>query len=141
MQITNIDRCFTNEIFPATEFFAMQSQTGKQSSDIRIVDSQYLAPRSYVLYEEYSKNRIAEVIRERRVMYEMTAFEKRKELEEQVEAEVNDFCRWLVEAKGFESSSAHYRAVSLKSLLLGLPFGPQIAELFNIVFNRIGSPQ
>lgn len=114
----------------------MQSQTGRVTSDLGTLGSER-TPRSLILYEEYSKNRITETIRARKSNYEMASHDRKMELEREVEAEVNDFREWLVGKKGIESNIARYYAVSVKSLLLGLPSGVQVAQLFNIVLDGI----
>ena len=114
----------------------MQSQTGRITSDLRNLSPER-TPQNFILYEEYSKKDFAELIISRRYTYEMVSVEKKRELEAQAEAEVNDFREWLVGKKGFERNTAHYYAISLESLLLGLPTGAQIAQLFNIVLNGI----
>jgi|SRR5271157_2201402 len=130
----NIDRDFTNEISPAHEAFLMQSQTGRVTSELGNIEPESI-PRNFILYQEYSKNRIAEIIRARRSLYELASLEKKRELERKVEVEVNDFCEWMVGKKGIERNMAHYYAISVKSLLLGLPSGAQMAQLFNIVLD------
>lgn len=88
------------------------------------------------MYEEYSKKAISETIRARRDKFANADPEARKELEEQVKREVNEFCIWLEETKNFEPNTAHYCATSLKSMLLGLPVGEQIARLFDAILNK-----
>jgi len=114
----------------------MQSQTERVAPELGTIGSESI-PRSFILYEEYSKNCIAETIRARRSMYELAGLEKKRDLEREVEVEVNDFHDWMVGNKGIERDMAHYYAISLKSLLLGLPSGAQIAQLFNIVLDGI----
>ena len=55
------------------------------------------------------------------------------------EMEINDFEEWLVGMKGIERKMAYYYAISVKSLLLGLPYGAEMAHLFNIVLDGICS--
>jgi hypothetical protein len=114
----------------------MQSQTKELLTELRALETQKRTPNSFTLYEEYSRSRIAETIRTRRSDYDKATPERRRELEEEVEAEVNNFRRWLQEAKNLEPKAAHYYAISLKSLLIGLPTGLQIAQLFSIVLDN-----
>jgi hypothetical protein len=88
------------------------------------------------MYEEYSKKTISKTIRERRDKFANANLETRKELEEQVKHEINEFRTWLEETKNFEPNTAHYCATSLKSMLLGLPVGEQIARLFDAILNK-----
>jgi hypothetical protein len=112
----------------------MQSQTGAVISEQGTIGSER-TQRSFILYAEYSKNHITEIIRARRSTYEMASRQKKRELEREVEGEINDFREWLADMKGIEPEMAHYYAISMKSLLLGLPCGAQIAQLFNIVLD------
>jgi hypothetical protein len=114
----------------------MQSPIEELTIALRALETQKRTPNSFTLYEEYSRSRIAETIRTRRSDYDRATPERRKELEEEGEAEVNSFGRWLEEVKNFEPNAAHYYAISLKSLLLGLPTGLQIAQLFGIVLDN-----
>ena len=60
----------------------------------------------------------------------------RKELLAEVENEIGKFCKWLEENKNFEHAIAYYYAVSLKSLLLGLPVGVYVAKLFGAILDN-----
>ena len=113
----------------------MQSQTEELLAELQALETQERTPHSFTLYEEYSRSRIAETIRTRRSNYDKATQERRRELEEEVEAEVDNFRRWLKEVKGLEPIAAYYNAISLKSLLLGLPMGLQIAQLFGKVLD------
>jgi hypothetical protein len=77
-----------------------------------------------------------ETIRTRRADYEMADTETKRRLEAEVAGEVAGFSVWLEETKNLESIIAHYHGVSLKSLLLGLPIGVKIAELFSIILDK-----
>lgn len=115
----------------------MQPQTEELTSEPVTLESQKRMPKSFRLYEEYSRSDIFETIRKRRSNYDKATRERLKELEEEVEAEVKGFCRWLEETQNLEPSTAHYHAIALKSLLLGLPTGVQIAQLFGIVRDNL----
>ena len=112
----------------------MQSKTEEITSELKTVGSQK-TPKSFTLYEEYSQCNMHETIRIRKNDYERATREERNQLEKQVEAEVATFCKWLEETKNLKPYEAHYCAISLKSLLLGLPTGMQIAQLFSTVLD------
>jgi hypothetical protein len=135
-----MDGDFTNVIFRALQAWHMQSRIDGLASELRVVDSRR-TPLSFTLYEEYSGRSMVETIRTRRSNYDGAILERRRELEGEVEAEVKGFCRWLEETKGLETDAAHYRAVSLKSVLLGLPTGLEIAQLFSIVLDKRSDDQ
>ena len=87
--------------------------------------------KGFELYVEYSHRDIVETIETRKDAYEKAGFQAREKLEGEVEAEVENFRIWL------ESVKAHYYSVSLKSLLLGLPIGVQVARLFDAVLEKL----
>lgn len=109
----------------------MQSPTEELASRQSILVVQKEPSISFMLYEEFSRNGMAETIRTRMMNYEKATRERRRELENRAEAEVEDFRRWLEDTKNLKPAAAHYCSISLKSLLLGLPVGLQIAQLFN----------
>lgn len=92
-------------------------------------------PKSFGLYEEYSRKNIAETIRTRRESFAKANINERRDMAAEVEGEVKSFCSWLEETKGLQPSVARYCSVGLKSLLLGLPMGVQIACLFGEILN------
>ncbi len=92
---------------------------------------------NFELYEEYSQVDINETVRKRRDNYDRAPSEVRKKLERHVQDQVEGFRTWLIETKSFQPLNAHYYSVSLKSLLLGLPIGVQIAKLFDIALNTV----
>ncbi len=112
----------------------MYSQTEELTSTLGTPITQK-TPKSFTLYEEYSRVDINETIKTRRSNYEKANREGKKELEREVEAEVSNFCRWLEQTKNLEHDTAHYHATALKTLLLGLPIGEQIAQLFSVVLD------
>jgi hypothetical protein len=87
------------------------------------------------LYEVYSRCSIMEIIRERTVRYDKADEDTKKKMEKDVNVEVEGFCIWLEETKGLNPLSAHGYAASLKSLLLGLPIGVSVAELFSFILD------
>jgi hypothetical protein len=114
----------------------MQSRSEELTAELETYDVQRRGPRSFGLYEEYSRRNIMETIRTRRDNYERANVDTRRKLETEVEAEVAGFSTWLEETKNLESTTAHYCAVSLKSLLLGLPIGVKVAQLFGVILDK-----
>jgi len=113
----------------------MQSRTEDFWGKLEITNVTECTPRSVELYEEYSKKTIADTIRLRMKNFEKADINKKRELQAKVEKEIEDFRAWLEETKNFERSSSHYVSVSLKSLLLGLPVGLQVAQLFGAILD------
>jgi hypothetical protein len=73
----------------------------------------------------------------RKDAYEKADLQARKELETEVGIEVKNFCIWLESVKKIAPFAARYYSVSLKSLLLGLPIGVQIARLFDVALEKL----
>jgi len=113
----------------------MQSRTEEFLAELRISDVKERCLRSFGLYEEYSKSVIADTIGKQREAFDKADANKKRELQVEVESEVKNFRIWLKEDKNLEPSSAHYHSASLKSLLLGLPMGVQIAQLFSMILD------
>ena len=114
----------------------MQSKTGEyMATQIEVYDIQERHPRSFELYEEYSQGNIAEAIRTRRDNFDKADLKAKRELLTEVEREVKNFRTWLEETKNLETTTAHYYSASLKSLLLGLPVGVQVARLFSTILD------
>ena len=114
----------------------MQPQTGELTPE-PVTPVNQKTPKTFILYEEFSQSDIFGTVKTRRLDYEQATPERRRQLEEEVEVEVKNFCAWLVESKYVEHSTAHYYAIALKSLLLGLPTGVQVAQLFNAVLDNL----
>ena len=93
--------------------------------------------RSFELYEEYSQRTIADTIRIRTENFAKTDLKAKRELLTEVEREVKNFRTWLEETKNLEPDTAHYYSVSLKSLLLGLPVGVQMARFFGTIMDKL----
>jgi len=91
--------------------------------------------RNFQLFEEYSEKDIANVIKARRERFEKADIETRRLMEAETQDEIRDFCSWLQETKEFTPLTAHYYSISLKSLLLGLPIGVQIAHIFHMILS------
>jgi len=113
----------------------MRSKTEDFMVELEAYDIQKSRPRSFKLYEEYSQRNIAETIRIRKENFDKANLKTRRELEIEVEREVENFRIWLKETKNLDASTAHYYSVGLKSLLLGLPIGVQVAWLFGTILD------
>ena len=115
----------------------MQSRTDDFSVELEAHDAWKRQPKSFELYEEYSQKDIAETIQTRRNAYEKADLQIREELETEVEIEVENFHIWLESAKKLKPFAAHYYSVSLKSLLLGLSIGADVAATFDMVLEKL----
>jgi len=136
-----MNREFITKITSARNVLFMQSKTEEFAVKLDVVDEEKSRPRSFELYEEYSQRSINETIRTCRDNFENANVNARKELLERAGREVYAFRFWLEETKNVEPNAAHYIAVSLKSLLLGLPMGVQFASLFDAILEkRITNP-
>jgi hypothetical protein len=113
----------------------MESETEELMAELEAYDTQERYPRSFELYEEYSQRRIVDTIRIRRENFDKADLKAKRELQTEVEREVENFCTWLEETKNLEPTTAHYYSASLKSLLLGLPVGVQIAQLLGTMLD------
>jgi len=113
----------------------MQSKHRNFIAEIEAYDIEEGLPRSFELYEEYSQETIASTIRRRSENFEKIGLTTRRQLSE-VEREVKSFRTWLEEAKNLDRLIAYYTAASLKSLLLGLPIGFQVAQLFSTILDK-----
>lgn len=105
------------------------------ATQIEAYDIQEHHLRSFELYEEYSQGTIAEAIRTRRENFDNADLKAKRELLTEVEREVKDFRTWLEDTKNLETTTAHYYSASLKSLLLGLPVGVEVARLFGTILD------
>jgi len=114
----------------------MQPKTGEFMAELEAYDIQEPHRRSFELYEEYSQRTIADTIRIRRENFDKADLKAKGELLAEVEREVKNFRTWLEETKTLERTTAHYYSVSLKSLLLGLPVGVQVARLFGTIMDK-----
>jgi hypothetical protein len=114
----------------------MHSETEEFIAEVEISKAPQRIPRSFALYEEYSHMEMAQTIKMRKDSYEKADLQAKRRLEKDVQQEVHDFCQWLEQTQDMEHNSAHYYATSLKSILLGLPTGVQIAQLFGTILDR-----
>jgi hypothetical protein len=117
----------------------MQPETEEFAAELEASETRKSQPKSFGLYEEYSQKEIAETIRTRKDAYEKADLRAKEELETEVDIEVENFHIWLESVRKLGPFAAHYYSVSLKSLLLGLPIGVQVARLFNVVLDKMGS--
>jgi hypothetical protein len=113
----------------------MQSKTEDFVTDLEAYPIQEPRLKIFELYEEYSHSPIADTITKRKENFNRADLKARRELLTLVEGEVKEFHTWLEETKNLEPTVAHYYSVSLKSLLLGLPIGVHVAQLFDTIFN------
>lgn len=113
----------------------MEPKIGEFLAELEAYDVQKLSSKTLELYEEYSQKPIADTIKIRKESFERADFKAKDELLEEAELEVKDFRTWLEETKNLESTIAYYYSVSIKSLLIGLPFGVRMAQLFESVLN------
>lgn len=118
----------------------MQSRIEDFPVELEAHDTWKRQPKSFELYEEYSQRDIAETIQTRKNAYERADLQAREELETEVEIEVENFHIWLESAKKLKPFAAHYYSVSLKSLLLGLPIGVQVAGFFDVALEKLEIP-
>jgi len=115
----------------------MQSKTGEFVAELEAHDIEESRLRSFELYEEYSERTIADTIRICRENFAKAGLEAKRELLTEVEREVENFRAWLEETKNLERTAAHYYSVSVKSLLLGLPVGVQVARFFGTIMEKL----
>jgi len=114
----------------------MQSKTDDFLAELEAYDIEERHSVSFELYEEYSQRPIADTIRERRENFGKAGFTIKRHLLNEVEREIKNFCTWLEETKNLDPTIAYYIAVSLKSLLFGLPTGVQVAQLFGTILDK-----
>jgi len=113
----------------------MESKTDEFITELEVSEATEKTSKNFALFEEYSHTDIAETIRLRKANYEKANEEAKIRIWNEVEAEVISFGSWLERTKNLESVMAYYCSLSLKSLLLRLPTGVQIACLFGIVLD------
>jgi len=113
----------------------MQSKADDFLAELEVHDIGQRHPRSFELYEEYSQRPIADTIRIRRENFDKADVKDKRQILKEVEREVKNFRTWLKEKRNLEPTAAHYYSTSLKSLLLGLPVGVQIALLFDTILD------
>lgn len=114
----------------------MQSRT-EDSRELEAYIPWKKQPKSFELYEEYSQRHIFETIEGRKDAYAKAGLRAKEKLETEVEIEVENFRVWLESVKKLAPFEAHYYSLSLKSLLLGLPPGLHVAQLFDIALEKL----
>lgn len=114
----------------------MRSETEEFIAEIEVSETLQETPRSFALYEEYSRTGMNQTIRKRRDNYEKADSDARRRMEKEAKQEVDGFCKWLEQVKDMDHERAHYYATSLESILLGLPIGVQIALLFATILDQ-----
>jgi hypothetical protein len=126
-----MNRTFINKIYRDERASLMESETEEFVAELEAYDMQVCHPRGFELYEEYSQRTIADTIGIRRERFAKAGLKAKRELLTEVEREVKNFRTWLEETKNLDPTTAYYYSISLKSLLLGLPVGVQVARLFS----------
>jgi hypothetical protein len=116
---------------------AMQSKTEDIIIELERSELKEKQPRVFELYEAYSQREISEIITDRRAKFEKADVNDIAQMIRIAEKEVEDFRMWLEETKNLDHTDAHYYSTSLKTLLLGLPMGIQVAWLFDAAFDRL----
>lgn len=114
----------------------MQSKTDDFVAELEECDIEERHLSVFELYEEYSKRTIVDTFGRCRESFRKSGFTIKKEPLTEVEREIKNFRAWLEENKNLDPTIAYYYAVSLKSLLLGLPIGMQTALLFDIILDK-----
>jgi len=115
----------------------MQSKTEEFLTMFETRNVEIYCLKNFKLYEEYSHTNISDIIANRREKFNKADVKARKELMAKVENEVDNFCKWLEEKRNFEPTLAYYYSVSFKSLLLGIPIGVQIAQVFGTILEKL----
>jgi len=93
--------------------------------------------RSFELFEEYSHVDIAETIKDGKHIYETANSQAKREIETRVNTEISNFRTWLESTKKLAPQPAHYYSTGLKSLLIGVPIGAKVAQLFSSIIETI----
>ncbi len=135
MRKNNLNQRFIKEISRSKKDALMQSEVEAFSVDLDTYNIRKGYLRSFKLFEEFSGTSIQETIRQRRENFNDSDSAARRRLAVRVEKEVESFYNWLRKVKNFRPNTAHYCSLSLKSVLLGLPIGVQVALCFGIILN------
>jgi hypothetical protein len=128
---------FITKIFTILKALCMESEIRDFPVELEPSITLKRRPRSFALFEEYSHTDIAETIRNRIEILERADSLVSKGIETKAETEISEFRIWLESVKKFPPQEAHYYSVSLKSLLIGLPIGVKIAQLFSSILENI----
>jgi hypothetical protein len=114
----------------------MQSETENPVELEASVPSRYPI-KSFELFEEYSRRGIAETIKERREIYEKADSQGKRKIETEADTEISNFQIWLESVKKLAPQTAHHYSIGLKSLLIGVPTGLKVAQLFSSILETI----
>jgi hypothetical protein len=128
---------FIIKISTILKAFCMESEIRDFHVELKPSVTLKCRPRSFALFEEYSHTDIAETIRNRREILERADVMASRRIETKADTEISDFRIWLESVKKFSPQEAHYYSVSLKSLLMGLPIGVKVAQLFSFILESI----
>ena len=123
---------FINKIFLGQRVLVMDNVADEPTILVVSVDNEKIVLRNLELFEEFSQHDIAETVKLRRKEYAEASAVMREKLASIVDEEIESFSVWLSKTRNFEPMIAHYYAVSLRSLLTGLTFGRNLAELFEV---------
>ena len=126
-----IDKC--NGMFSSV----MESKMDELIVGRDVVYTGISRPEACKLYEEYSARKIEETVEMNQRRFANADSNTLPELLSSVETEVINFSLWLEETKGFDPSYCYYSSISLKALLIGIPVGAQIVELFDFVLQQV----
>ena len=114
----------------------MQSETENFSVKLGLPVPLKHRSRSFELFEEYSGKDFAETIKDRKESYAKADSRTKMEIETRTDDEISNFQNWLESVKKLTPQTAHFYSISLKSLFIGLPTGPQIAQLFSSILEN-----
>ena len=115
----------------------MQSKTENPPIKLEAYVPLKYRTRSFELFEEYSHVDIAETIKDRKQIYETANSQAKREIETRVDTEISNFQTWLESTKKLAPQAAHYYSIGLKSLLIGVPIGIKVAQLFSSITETI----
>ncbi len=118
----------------------MESDTERFAVELSESDRQAIQPRSFMLYEEFSRKKIRDAVSRCREVFMNACPERKRDLETEADTEVECFRIWLETKKHLSAFTAHYCSLSLKSVLIGLPSGFQIACLFDLALAKTIDP-
>jgi hypothetical protein len=91
---------------------------------------------SLELYEEFKHKDVSGTTCIRQKNFSRAGCAEKRKLEVQVDNETRRFRSWLVETKNLDDEIARYCSLSIRSLILGMPMGEQIAQFFDLIINR-----
>lgn len=133
--MTSSDLVFIREILQDYRFGVMQSKTDF-GVEIETGGSRKRHLDSLELYEEFKHKDVSGIICLGQKNFSRASCAEKRKLEVQVDNETKSFRSWLVETKNLDDEIARYCSLSIKSLILGMSMGEQIAQFFDLVINR-----